>query len=306
MDSQNIQIQPMLMSIGSDAHQVQRVTCVADKAGDLEGKFFFFHEPNGAGHVIWIDTGTTVAPTIGGSWTLHKLTIDEGDTGAAIATKMATLVTTLATKFTAVASSKYCDITCVAVGYASPCRAPIDPANDPGFAYSMLTLGFAKTDAGYLEGDIEVSGMKAKTKDITAHSAGETPLGEIITGYEKPVLKFAFKESDPGSLERALILGGGHTITPEGADATKLRGWGPTNMGGQNPRVQVTLHPVALEAADKSEDVTFWLGSFSTDTLKWSGTDFTTIPVEVSIYPDYSKPKPLQYFAIGDVEAAGF
>lgn len=306
MDSQKIQIKPMLMTIGTDVKQVQRITCVADIEGSLEGKYFFFHEPGGAGHYVWIDTGSTVAPTIGGSWTDHKLTIVEGDTGAEIATKLATLISSLNTKFTAVATGKYCDVTCVADGYASPFRAPIDPTKDPGFAYKVTTLGFVESDAGYLEGDIELSGIKVKSKEITAHSEGETPLGEIITGYEKPILKFAFKETDLGSLERALILAGGHTITPEGADASKLRGWGPSAMGTQLPRVRVKLHPVSLDTADKSEDVVFWQGSFSPDSLKWSGTDFQTFPVEVSIYPDKSKPRDIQYLAIGDVEASGF
>lgn len=306
MDQTNIKIKPMLMTIGSNTKQVQKISCVADVGGNLAAKYFLFHEPDGTGHYVWIDTGVTVDPAPAGTWTAHKLTISSGDSGSVIAGKLNTLIGTLSTKFTATVSGKVVTMTCVANGYASPCRDPLDTTKATGFSFKIDTLGFAKVDAGYLDGDIEISGMKAKIKEILAHSEGETPLGEVITGYEKPVLKFSFKEFDAAAVERALVLAGGHTITPEGADAVKLKGWGPTNTGTQNPRVRITLHPVELDANDLSEDVTFWQASISPSSFKFSGTDFSTIPVEASIYPDKTKPKALQFFAIGDVTASGF
>jgi hypothetical protein len=304
MSVENVKIQPMLLFIGDDTLQVQSITTVADVEGSLVGKYFLLHEPGGEGHAFWFGLTATVAPTIAGDWTLHKVVILEDDSSATIAAALNTAISALTGIFTSTVSGKVVTVSAVLPGYAQPARdSSVAPT---GFAFRLVTLGFAEVSAGNLEGDIELSGFEVQKAEIKTHATGSTVQGEIITGYGKPVLKFNLYDSDLQSIKRALILGGGQTMIPEGAGAKELVGYGPTAVGGQSPTVPMRLHPVSLDDADRSQDWKFWKASFNLDSLKFSGENFSTIPMTVTIYPDTTKPKLGQFFVIGDTDAAGF
>lgn len=304
MSVENVKIRPMNVLIGDDISQVQKITCVADVEGSLAGKYFIFHEPSGAGHYVWFDDGVADDPEPEGTWTAHPVVYVQEDSASVLAGKITAVLAALTTKFTAVAAGKVITLTCVAKGYAQPARDAVG-AGACSFGFKISTLGFLKTSAGNINGDIEVSGFSVTKAEIKTHATGATVQGEIVTGYNKPTIKMSFYDFAKENIKRALILAGGQTITPEGEDAAELIGYGPTNVGGQSPRVKLTLHPCDLDDSDKSEDWTIWAGSFDLDSFKFSGENFSEIPVTVNIYPDTTKPKMLQFLAIGDVAAAG-
>ncbi|MBO9668517.1 MAG: hypothetical protein J7501_17095 [Bdellovibrio sp.] len=300
----NVKIQPMRVVLGDNVKQVQKLTCRADVAGDLAGKWFVVHTPT-ENYMVWFNSGTDDAPEEVMGWTLVEIVLVPGDSATALAGKIATALGALATKFTAVASGRNVTISCVAAGYAHPMRDAWVDTNKVGFACRVMVLGFTEVSAGAIKDTIEISGMTPKVKPITTHATGETEQGEVITGFDKPSLKFNFYEFDAEAIKRAMIISGGQTVLPEIEDAQVLMGHGTAAMGGSKTTVKVKLHPVDLDDADRSMDWTVWKAAFAVDSFKFSGTEFADIPVTASVYPDNKKPKPIQFFAIGDVVAAG-
>lgn len=95
-------------------------------------------------------------------------------------------------------------------------------------------------------------------------------------------------------------------FTPVGADKDAVFGYGVANIGGSNPKVYIRLHPVELDATDKSSDWNIWTAELGLDTFTFSGENISEIPAKFAIYPDESKPKGIQFFMIGDALKAGY
>lgn len=296
----NVVIQPMRVILGDNTMLVQKITCRADVAGDLTSKHFVLHTPT-ENHVFWFDDGVVTDPTFPTGWVVHPIVFADDDSATSIATKVAAVIAALTGKFTATASGKVVTVTNTAAGYAHAGRDAYEEAKRCGFAFKITTLGFAEVSAGAIKDDIEISGMTSKSKEILTHATGETVQGEIITGYDKPTLKLNFYEFNKAAIKRALILAGGQTMLPELEDATEIIGYGQTSLGSAKPTIKVRLHKVDADDADMSEDWNIWKASVSVDSFKFSGTDFSEIPVSIAIYPDTTKPGLIQFFAIGDV-----
>lgn len=304
MAIQNVKIRPQYVYIGKDTAQVQLITVVP--GAGLSGKYFLFHDSAGAKHYAWFNTGASVDPAPAGGWTGHAVVITAGDTATEVAVALSAVLGAVA-GFDSTSSIAVVTLTHTVIGYAMPARNPDeDSVDSAGFAYLVSVLGQTKTSAGCIDGDIEVSGFAQDVEEIKCHASGSTVKGEIIKGYSKPEMKFTLQETDNDSLKKALVLAGMPVYLPIGADQVPVFGYGPANVGGSNPQVQIELHPVEKDAADKSEDTTFWKCQASLDTLNWSGENRSLIPVSFSIYPDDLKPKGIQYFMRGDAVLAGY
>lgn len=304
---ENVKINPMYVLVGSDEKQKQQILTRADLAGDLFGQYICIHDADGGNHLIYFDDVTEVIPANflepdfpSTGWTSHRVPIAENASSTAVATALKTAILAITGKFTATSFGKIVTYECSAKGYAHPGRDAIPTASRTGFAFRLLKVGFAEISIGAIDGDIEVSGLEQSLKEIMTHATGESAQGEIVTGYSKPEISFTQMEVDKSGLQRALVLAGGQTVLPEIEGAEVAMGYGPTAMGTQKPQFKVRLHPVANDAADRSEDLTIWKASFNLDGLKYSGTEFQTVPLKGSIYPDTTKIKTLQYFAMGD------
>ena len=302
MGVENIKIQPMRVYIGDDTKQEQKITCAGDVASSLAGTYFLAHTPGGEKHAFWLDNGIIADVVITG-WTMHAVIYAPGDSATVLAGKIQAVADALTTKFDATVSGKVITLTCVEAGYALPAR---DGADATGFAFAVSKLGFAKQEIGNLEGDIEISGFEVSKQEIKTHATGSTVQGEIITGYSKPTMKLNLYDTNKDAIKKAIVLMGGHSLIPEDAGASELIGYGPTSVGGASPTVRLTLHPVNADASEKDQDWNIWKASFNMDSFKFSGENFSSIPLTISIYPDETKPKLMQFFAIGDVEAAGY
>lgn len=300
MAIQNIAVRPMYVYIGKDIMQVQAITCVADVAGSLGGKYFVFHDQAGAKHYAWFDTGASVDPAPAGGWTGHEVTITSGDSATTIAGLLATVLTAV-TGFDATASGTIVTLTATVAGYAQPARD-----GNSGFSFKVTTVGQIEKSAGCLKGDVEISGFEQTKIEITCHASGSTIKDERITGYSKPELSITLQETDKQSLQDILVMYGMPVFTPVGADKDAVFGYGVANIGGSNPKVYIRLHPVELDATDKSSDWNIWTAELGLDTFTFSGENISEIPAKFAIYPDESKPKGIQFFMIGDALKAGY
>jgi hypothetical protein len=300
MAIQNIAVRPMYVYIGKNIMQVQKITCVADVAGSLGGKYFLFHDSAGAKRYVWFDTGSSVDPAPAGGWTGHEVTITSGDTATAVATATATIMGAVS-GFDATSSGSIITLTHTVAGYAQPARD-----GNAGFSFALSTVGQIEKSAGCLKGDVEISGFEQTKIEITCHASGTTVKDERITGYSKPELSIVLQETDKQSLQDILVMYGMPVFTPVGADKDAVFGYGVANIGGSNPKVYIRLHPVELDSTDKSQDWNIWTAELGLDTFTFSGENISEIPAKFAIYPDESKPKGIQFFMIGDALKAGY
>jgi hypothetical protein len=305
MSVANVQVKPQYVYIGKDQAQVETIKCVADVSSSLQNKYFLFKTSAGVKHYAWFDVGGAgVDPAPAGGWTGHSVAIAANASASAVATALAAVLTAV-TGFDAAASSATVTLTHTAVGFAEAAYDAASPSST-GFAFKVVTLGMLKMSAGCLQGDIEISGFEQTKVEITCHASGTTVKDEKITGYSKPTIAFTLQETDKATLQKILVLYGMPVFTPVGTDKESVFGYGPSNVGGSNPKVQVELHPVALDSSDKSEDWTFWSAELSLDTFTFSGENVSTIPATFNIFPDTTKPLGIQFFMIGDAAKAGY
>ncbi len=301
----NIAARPKYVYIGKNTAQIQKITCVADVASSLNSKYFLFHDSAGAKHYAWLNVGGTgVDPAPAGGWVEHEVAFAANASATTIATAIAAVLTAV-TGFDATASASVITLTHTAVGYAQPAR-DAELTDATVFAFKVTTQGQIEKSAGCLKGDIELSGFAQNKVEITCHASGTTVKDERITGYSKPELKFTLQETDKQSLQEILVMYGMPVFTPVGADKDAVFGYGPSNVGGANPKVYIRMHPVELDATDKSEDMNFWTAELGLDTFNFSGENLSEIPATFSIYPDETKPKGIQFFMIGDALKAGY
>lgn len=298
MSIQNIAVRPMYVTIGKNVMQVQTISCIPGTT--LSAKYFLFHDSAGAKHYAWFDTGASVDPAPAGGWTGHEVTITAADSATTVATALAAVLGAVS-GFDATSSGSVVTLTATVAGYAQPARDV-----DTTFSFKVTTLGQIAKSAGCVKGDLEISGFEQTKIEITCHASGTTVKDERITGYSKPQLTLTLQETDKQSLQDILVMYGMPVFTPVGADKEAVFGYGVANIGGSNPKVYINLHPVEVDATDKSQDWNIWTAELGLDTFNFSGENLSEIPATFSIYPDESKPKGIQFFMVGDAAKAGY
>lgn len=305
MAIQNIGVKPMYVFLGKDIAQIQTITCVADVASSLQNKYFLFHSAAGVKHYAWFNVGGAgVDPAPAGGWTGNVVAITANSTASQVASALQAVLTAV-TGFDATVSGFVVTLTNTAIGYAQPVIDSV-AASATGFAFKVTTLGQSELSAGCIKGDIEITGFEQDKISITCHASGTTVKDERITGYSKPELSFVLQETDKASLQKIFVMYGMPVFTPVGADKEAVFGYGPANVGDSNPKVYIRMHPVDLDASDKSADWNIWTAELGLDTFNFSGENLSEIPATFSIYPDETKPAGIQFFMIGDAAKAGY
>jgi hypothetical protein len=221
-----------------------------------------------------------------------------------VATKTAAVLTAV-TGFDAAASGNVITLDHTVAGFANPARDPDDALLKSGFGFKLSILGQTEVEAGCIDGEIEISGLQANTEDIICHASGTTVKGRIVKGYPPMELSMSLKETDKESLKQAFIKAGHYPFLPVGAGAVDAFGYGPTLVGQQVPTMFVRLHPVELDASDRSEDWNFWKCQALLDTFTFSGEAIATIPLTFTVQPDETKNKEIQFFLVGDGTVSG-
>lgn len=292
----NIKLQPMNVYIGSDQAQVQKITCVADVSSSLNNKYFLIYLPGmTTRYYVWLDTGTGVDPALSGYTGVH-VTISANATATAVATAVKTAVDALA-GFVATSSGQYVTVTNASNGYAPAAHDSVAAKTE--FAFEVITVGDTYVEMGYIDGDIEVSGLSRTPVDITSHQTGSTLIGAIMSGAGNPELSFSLKEVTAANYEKILKYSGGSAYPIAGSSTVGVGG----GRFGQFKSLQyakVVLHPVSKDAADKSEDLCFWRCSIDLDSVAFSSENILTLPIMIKAFEDSSKKEEVSVWMLGD------
>lgn len=291
----NIKIEPMNVTWGDDVVQVETITCVADVADSLDGKYFFLTNTSGTRFHVWYNTsgGAAVDPAPGGS-TAAVVAITTGDTASAVATATEAVIEALS-GFTSTVSNAIITVTHDAAGYAAGAHEGVGT----GFSFSVTTEGDSSADIGYVDGDIEFS-ISEDLVDVTSHQTGSNVLSQIRTGKQVEC-SLTFKETTAAQLKK-LLRQAGQAFTPAGAGGTEVVGWGMGKDFTQtlSQAKKLTLHPVVLGSGDKSRDLTIHSAYAQLESLTFSGENLFNIPVNFKVYPKVSLNDRVEYFTYGD------
>lgn len=290
----NVKVEPMNVVWGTNVAQVSTVTCAADVADSLDGKYFFVYTANNATkYHVWFNTsvGSATDPAPGGS-TAVEVALTTGATASAVATAVASALDGLA-GFSATASSSVVTVTNAANGYST---APHD--GNSGFSFAVSTEGDTAADVGFLDGNIELS-VSDTFADVMSHQTGADMLTQIITG-KNVTMSFTLKETALSQLRKVVLASGGASITPAGAGTTEVFGLGQSKLFSARETKKLVMHPVVLGASDKSRDLTFWKVALNFESISYSGEELLTVPVTATVYPDTTKNARVNKVVFGD------
>jgi len=301
MGVENIKVEPMDVYIGTDVAQVQTVTAVADVASSLNSKYFLLYVPGMATrYAVWIDINNTgSAPSLGADYTTVSVEVAAANASAnTVATAIQVAVDAL-TPFVATVSGKVVTITNAVVGYAPFAHDAQLTASKTGFAFSVSTIGNTFAKIGLLDGDIEVSDLARTPVDILAHQFGASVLGQIFTGSPSPSMTFNMKEVSLASYEKIQRYAGG-SFYPVATGSTTVIGGGTKGLFGSPKFVQVVLHPIRLNIADKTNDYYFPKATLDLDSVTFSGENLMMVPVNMKAFLDDTKQDAVNVWFYGD------
>lgn len=304
MSISQVDLRPQKVYFGKNQAQIQTIKCVADVSSSLNSTYFLFHDSAGAKRYVWFNVATAgVDPAPAGGWTGHVVAIAANATAGTVAAAVQAVLDAV-TGFDASVSDTVVTLTATANGYAQPARD--SDAAPTGFAFKVTQLGLLEREIGCIKGDLSLSGFATQKIDVTCHDTGSTIRKQIVSGYENPQIELVLQESDKAAMKQILIEYGMTSFTPVGADKEEVVGYGPNNVGGDNPKILVRFHDLAVDASDKSGDYNFWKCEVGLDSFVWSSENVSEIPVTLTVFPDDAKPKSIQFFMIGDAAKAGY
>lgn len=291
---QNVTIKPHQVLWGAAATQVETITCVADVSSSLNNKYFFVYIVAGTKYHVWFNVasgGTDPAPA--GS-TAVAVAISANASAGTIATAVASALDALA-GIVSTASGAVVTATQSTSGYASPAME----GSGTTFAFAVTTYGDSEVDVGYTDGNIEVK-MEDSKVEVKAHQEGASVIAALSNG-KKIEVTLNLKETSVAQIKKVLRQASA-TYTPVGATPTELVGWGTygnfENLFNKASRLR--LHPMKLDASDKTEDWTFMKAYAHPTTITFSGEEIFTIPLTFSCWLDKTLNSRIQYFAKGD------
>lgn len=298
MGVENVKLEPVDFYLGNDQAQVEKITCVEDNADSLDGKYGFFYDKDGNKHYFWFNTsgGAAVDPAIAG-YTAHVVAITTGDSANAVATALAAVLTAVA-GFDATASGYVVTLTHTGIGYALNSHDAQADADKTGFGFKVTTVGDTYASIGLLDGDVSVSGLGRNPVDVTAHQHGTQILGQILSSGSNPEITASIKEVTSENMQKLLRYSSGAYLPVGGSQA--LVGGGSLGVFGSPLSTKAVLHPVRLDAADKSEDLCFWKASLDLDGVTFSGENIMNLPFKMKAFKDTTKPKAIDTWVLGD------
>lgn len=163
----------------------------------------------------------------------------------------------------------------------------------PG-AFSVLAVG-GQVYLGLLDADITIT-PEISNFDVTAHQTGQTILSQIPQNLGATV-ELTIKECTE-SIYKAMVTAAGGTYTPGGG--TELYGWGTDKLSTNILTYAKRLRLTAVGATDNSEDWIFWKTFPELGGITISGENPQLLPVTFRAFPDDTKPKEIDIYAIGD------
>lgn len=261
-------------------------------ASGLGGGYVLIYNSAGTAFKVWFDENDTDSePTVSGT-TAIEVDYGAGALPAAIAAAFATAVNENAS------FNAYIDGSTVKVERAVDGEVvSTDISEAPGLVGEVIQSG-KSVYLGVLQEDVEVS-LEETTLELTGHQTGTTLLADLRQGVSATIT-LTLQESDNPKRKTLFSNTAGGTYTPSGG--TEVFGWGNLKQGMSTitDAVKLVLHPVALEASDRSRDLCFFKAYPLIDTLTFSGENPETLSISFKAYIDQDRPKGVNLFAFGD------
>jgi hypothetical protein len=160
--------------------------------------------------------------------------------------------------------------------------------------------GLNGLDLGGTEGGIEIS-FETSTVEVKSDQTGEQILDLIQNGTNITV-STTLLEGDLEKIQAMIADVSGDAFTPEGAEATKVVGYGESKNFQNLSQFakELVLKPMRLASDDYSENFHFWKAIPQLESLSLSGTSFKSMPITFTIIRDASKNAKVNLFAFGD------
>lgn len=298
----NQKVEPMQVTFGESVMQSEKITAVADVAGSLNNKYFVFYTQAGAKHYAWFNVNSAgTDPAVSGG-TAHEIVLATAASADTVASAIAAVIDAVS-GFDCTSDGAVITLLGTTAGYAKPAH---DGAAPCAFSFEVNYYGDVAVDLGYTDGDIEL-GHEETMVDLTAHQTGTQVLGHIATGNSLS-LTLSLKETAVSQLRKMIATGEGDAMIPDGTgvSSTEVFGWGTSRQfkQTQDRARKLVLHPIALPASNMSRDITIWKAYPKVASLTFSGENVLMIPVDFSIYPDYSKQDKVRMCVFGDASQA--
>lgn len=288
--SGNILVSPMNLYWRIEANHV--ITCVADVADSLDGKYFTLMGT----HYVWFNSsvGAAADPAPVG-FTAIPVAYDPNDSALVIAGLVQAAIDGDAA-FSATVSGADVNVIAAAVGEKT------DSADvDAGVTVAICRKG-KNFDLGLLEGEPSLT-LEPDVLDVPSQQTGTVPVTSIIRGSNASV-EVTMLETTKSNLKEFYKIYGG-AFTP-GA-GTEVFGVG-TGAIGKNLLVdgaRLEMIPVNSVSAELSYNVNIMLTAPVPGTLLFSGENVRTMTVSFKGYPDLTKDSRVDTVLIGDPTQTG-
>ena len=167
---------------------------------------------------------------------------------------------------------------------------------DTTFTIELISAGFGG-DLGKTEA-IEMS-MEVTSFDVTANQTGETVLDKFITAVSAEI-STEILEMTADNWSKLVGNQLGNDFTPAGG--TKVTGYGDASINRSYFEVggELVLHPVRLEASDRSRDITFHKTVCNPESINFDSTEKQAMSVTFTALLDESKDSRINLFTFGD------
>lgn len=272
----------------------RELSCITGATGLTGGESFLIASPT-TSYQVWIDiNNASTAPTPSSGETLVEVDVP---TSYTISDLNSGLITALeaTNDFYVTESSDGLSVSVqnIYLGAVNAALADVDTA----FTFEVDKTGYGG-DLGRTSEGIEIS-FNASTLDITSNQTGELLLDQIIqsTGAS---LSMSLLNTTKENLTTVLGNGFGDSVTPSGG--TEVVGFGTSkqfqsafDLGGQ-----LVLHPIRLDASDRSRDVTFWQCLPLPESIVYDGTSPQTLSVSFTALVDDNINSAVSVFSLGD------
>ncbi len=243
---------------------------------------------------VWFNVdGGGAAPTPAAGETLIEVAVTTGDT---LLTISEAIKTSLETHFEVYIPKE--DGSQVILESFFPIKALRVSADvDTGWTIHQLQEGF-ELDLGETASAIEFS-VETNLLDVSANQSGPLILTQIQQAGGGSV-SLDLQNISQERLKTLIAEGFGDSYTPQGG--TELIGYGTGKIGTNALELagRLRLHPLRLDASDKSQDLNLWKTVPALQSTNYSGTDVRVLNVDFVAYRDEFKPEEINVWAFGD------
>ena len=287
--TQNIVLEGCFISFGKKNN-----TCVTPVFPVVESSSFKFSTP-GIKYYAWVNDGAGVDPALSGYTGIEVDTsaaTDESEVVAAFVTAIEAVADVWATISTDTISFT---VENKSVGVVLEASVDVDSTFD--IHTDIVGVG---GDLGKTE-DIEMS-FEAGTVDITSSQSGETVLDKFVSSISAEI-STALLEMTAETWANIVGSGLGSNYTAPGSEELTGYGLASINKSFFDIAGELVLHPVRLDASDRSRDVTFHKTVCNPESINFSSTEQQAMACTFTALPDETKDSKINLFTFGDSKA---